>query len=157
MLSPKLIHVVIATTAAFGLSACETVTVRTDSAHDITAEGCHTYAFATEHVAGVDQPKRPTAIPRMRERLKVSIQTNMAARGYPTRRSSPGWTDVAGYAKGLTSGIRWLLRWLLRGRLGLRLLRPGLALWRLRRGLRRSLGFQPKHASRWICSTRQTH
>ena len=35
MLSPKLIYVVLAATAAFGLCACETVTVKTDSAHDI--------------------------------------------------------------------------------------------------------------------------
>ncbi len=80
MLSPKLIHVVIATTAAFGLCACETVTVRTDSAHDITVDGCHTYAFATEHVAGVDQPAA-YGNPLNAERLKVSIQSNMAARG----------------------------------------------------------------------------
>jgi hypothetical protein len=80
MLSPKLIHVVLATTAAFGLCACETVTVKTDSAHDITADGCHTYAFANEHVAGVDQPAA-YGNPLNAERLKVSIQNNMAARG----------------------------------------------------------------------------
>ena len=80
MLSPKLIHVVLAATAAFGLCACETVTVRTDSAHDISAADCHTYAFANEHVAGVDQPAA-YANPLNAERLKVSIQSNMAARG----------------------------------------------------------------------------
>src|SRR5277367_5973233 len=80
MFSPKLIHVVLAATAAFGLCACETVTVKTDSAHDISAEGCHTYAFANEHVAGVDQPAA-YGNPLNAERLKVSIQTNMAARG----------------------------------------------------------------------------
>jgi hypothetical protein len=80
MLNPKLIHWVVAGTAAFGLAACETVTVRTDSAHDITADGCHTYAFANEHVAGVDQPAA-YANPLNAQRLKDSIQTNMAARG----------------------------------------------------------------------------
>jgi Domain of unknown function (DUF4136) len=80
MSSPKLIHVVLATAAALGLCACETVTVRTDSAHDISAAECHTYAFATEHVAGVDQPAA-YGNPLNAERLKVSIQSNMAARG----------------------------------------------------------------------------
>jgi Domain of unknown function (DUF4136) len=80
MLNPKLIHLVFVGTAAFGLAACETVTVRTDSAHDISAAGCHTYAFANEHVAGVDQPAA-YGNPLNAERLKVSIQSNMAARG----------------------------------------------------------------------------
>jgi hypothetical protein len=80
MLNPRIIHLLLAGAAAFGLAACETVTVRTDSAHDITAASCHTYAFATEHVAGIDQPAA-YGNPLNAERLKVSIQSNMAARG----------------------------------------------------------------------------
>jgi hypothetical protein len=80
MLNPKFIHLVLVGTAAFSLAACETVTVRTDAAHDISATSCHTYAFANEHVAGVDQPAA-YGNPLNAERLKVSIQNNMAARG----------------------------------------------------------------------------
>lgn len=65
---------------AFTLAACEPVTVRTDSAHDISADHCHTYAFATEHVAGVDQADA-YGNPLNMERLKSAIQSNMTARG----------------------------------------------------------------------------
>ena len=80
MLNPKILRLALAAAAAFALAECETVTVRTDSAHDITADHCHTYAFANEHVAGVDQPAA-YANPLNAERLKVAIQSNMAARG----------------------------------------------------------------------------
>jgi len=62
------------------LSACNTVAVRTDYAKDMSASVCHTYAFAMEHVAGADQPAA-YANPLNAERLRVSIQSNMAARG----------------------------------------------------------------------------
>src|SRR5260370_11656840 len=65
---------------ALGLSACNTVAVRTDYAKDMSASICHTYAFAAEHVANADQPAA-YANPLNAERLRVSIQSNMAARG----------------------------------------------------------------------------
>ena len=80
MLNPKFIHAAVACTVAVGLSACNTVAVRTDSARDMSASICHTYAFAMEHVANADQPAA-YANPLNAERLKVSIQSNMAARG----------------------------------------------------------------------------
>jgi Domain of unknown function (DUF4136) len=66
--------------AALGLSACNTVAVRTDYAKDMSATICHTYAFAMEHVANGDQPAA-YANPLNAERLRVSIQSNMTARG----------------------------------------------------------------------------
>jgi hypothetical protein len=65
---------------ALGLSACNTVAVRTDYARDMSASICHTYAFATEHVANGEQPAA-YANPLNAERLRVSIQSNMAGRG----------------------------------------------------------------------------
>src|ERR1700691_5451137 len=65
---------------ALGLSACSTVAVRTDYARDMSASICHTYAFAMEHVANVDQPAA-YANPINAERLRTAIQNNMAARG----------------------------------------------------------------------------
>jgi len=65
---------------ALGLSACSSVAVRTDYAKDLSASICHTYAFAMEHVANADQPAA-YANPLNAERLRVSIQSNMAARG----------------------------------------------------------------------------
>ena len=79
MLNRTLIPVV-ACTVALGLSACNTVAVRTDYAKDMSVSVCHTYAFAMEHVANADQPAA-YANPLNAERLRVSIQSQMAARG----------------------------------------------------------------------------
>ena len=70
----------VACTVALGLSACNTVAVRTDSAHDMSVSVCHTYAFANEHVANADEPAA-YGNPLNAERLRVSIQANMGARG----------------------------------------------------------------------------
>src|SRR5260370_14972272 len=67
---------------ALGLSACNTVAVRTDYAKDMSASICHTYAFAAEHVANADQPAA-YANPLNAERLRGSIQSNMADRRIP--------------------------------------------------------------------------
>jgi Domain of unknown function (DUF4136) len=79
MLNRNLIAVA-ACAAALGLSACNTVAVRTDYAKDLSASVCHTYAFAMEHVANADQPAA-YANPLNAERLRVSIQSQMSARG----------------------------------------------------------------------------
>jgi hypothetical protein len=71
---------VVACTVALGLSACNTVAVRTDTAKDMSASICHTYAFANEHVANADEPAA-YGNPLNAERLRVSIQSNMGARG----------------------------------------------------------------------------
>ena len=80
MLNPKILLSAVSCTVALSLTACNTVAVRTDSARDMSASICHTYAFAMEHVANADQPAA-YANPLNAERLKVSIQSNMAARG----------------------------------------------------------------------------
>jgi hypothetical protein len=79
MLNPKIVLVMVAGLSA-GLSACNTVAVRTDSAKDMSASVCHTYAFANEHVANADQPAA-YGNPLNAERLRQSIQSHMAARG----------------------------------------------------------------------------
>src|SRR5258708_10843812 len=65
---------------ALGVTACNTVAARADYAKDMSASICHTYAFAAEHVANADQPAA-YANPLNAERLRVSIQSQMAARG----------------------------------------------------------------------------
>jgi hypothetical protein len=97
MLKRTLIPVV-ACTVALGLSACNTVAVRTDSAKDMSVSVCHTYAFANEHVANADEPAA-YGNPLNAERLRVSIQSNMAARGIQlVDRASADC--VVGYAMG---------------------------------------------------------
>src|SRR5882724_3273795 len=97
MLNRTLIPVV-ACTVALGLSACNTVAVRTDYAKDMSVSVCHTYAFAMEHVANGEQPAA-YANPLNAERLRASIQTNMTARGIQlVDRASADC--VVGYAMG---------------------------------------------------------
>jgi hypothetical protein len=80
MLNRNLLIPVVACAVALGLSACNTVAVRTDSAKDMSASVCHTYAFAMEHVANADQPAA-YGNPLNAERLRASIQSQMGARG----------------------------------------------------------------------------
>ena len=97
MLNPRIIPIAVAC-SALGLSACNTVAVRTDYARDMSASICHTYAFAMEHVANADQPAA-YANPLNAERLRASIQTNMSARGIQlVDRASADC--VVGYAMG---------------------------------------------------------
>src|SRR6202790_4468345 len=79
MLKRTLIPVV-ACTVALGVNACNTLAVRTGSAKDMSVSVCHTYAFANEHVANADQPAA-YGNPLNAERLRVSIQSHMAAKG----------------------------------------------------------------------------
>ena len=97
MLNRSLVAVV-AGVAALGLSACNTVAVRTDYARDMSASMCHTYAFAMEHVANIDQPAA-YANPLNAERLRTAIQYNMAARGIQLVDRSAA-DCVVGYAMG---------------------------------------------------------
>jgi hypothetical protein len=81
------------------LAACTPyVAVKTDYAKDMSAAICHTYAFADEHVANGDQPAA-WANPINAERLRVSIQSNMSAKGIEL--VDRGVADcVVGYAMG---------------------------------------------------------
>src|ERR1700726_2338511 len=98
MLKRTLIPVV-ACTVALGLSACNTVAVRTDSAKDMSVSVCHTYAFANEHVINSGGEQEAYGNPLNAERLRVSIQSNMAAKGIQL--VERGQADcVVGYAMG---------------------------------------------------------
>jgi len=90
---------VVACTVALGLSACNTVAVRTDSAKDMSVSVCHTYAFANEHVVNSGGEQEAYGNPLNAERLRVSIQSNMAAKGIQL--VERGQADcVVGYAMG---------------------------------------------------------
>jgi hypothetical protein len=91
---------VAACAVALGLSACSTVAVRTDYAKDLSVAICHTYAFANEHVVnagGGDEAAYGN--PLNADRLRVSIQNSLAARGiqYVDRAQAD---CVVGYALG---------------------------------------------------------
>jgi hypothetical protein len=98
MANPKIVLAVIAATLSVGLAACETVSVRTDSAKDLSVASCHTYAFANEHVAVLDQ-SAAFGNPLNAERLRAAIQTNMSIRGFQEVDRAAA-DCVVGYAMG---------------------------------------------------------
>jgi hypothetical protein len=64
-----------------GLVACAPyIAVKTDYAKDTSVGICHTYAFADEHIANIDQPAA-YANPINADRLRTAIQSNFAAKG----------------------------------------------------------------------------
>src|SRR5450631_3148027 len=88
----------IAAGACLALAACSGLAVRTDMNPSYSVLNCHTYAFAMEHVANADQPAA-YANPLNAERLRVSIQSQMSARGIQlVDRASADC--VVGYAMG---------------------------------------------------------
>src|SRR5258708_15775989 len=99
MVNPKIIRTAVACTAlGLGLRGCNSVGVRSGYGRDMSASVCHTYAFAMEHVANGEQPAA-YANPLDAERLRVSSQSNMAARGIElVDRASADC--VVGYAMG---------------------------------------------------------
>jgi Domain of unknown function (DUF4136) len=98
MSTRKMIHAAVAGALGMALAACNTVSVRTDYARDLSASICHTYAFADEHVASIDHPAA-YANPLNAERLRVAIQSNMAAKGIQLV-DRPAADCVVGYAMG---------------------------------------------------------
>ena len=99
MLNKTLIRCVAFASALAGLAACAPyVAVRTDAAPDTSVGICHTYAFADEHVANGDQPAA-YANPLNAERLRQSIQANLAAKGLQLADRAAA-DCVVGYAMG---------------------------------------------------------
>ena len=138
MLSPKLIHAASRPRRPSGFSVLVRIaTVRTDSAHDISAEGWPCiYAFANEHVAGVDQPAAYGNPLKCGVAAKASSKPTWpreASNSLRIARKLIAWSAMpsgsyARFSMVIDAGI-------LRCRLGLSgLATSGLALWRLRAG-----------------------
>ena len=60
---------------------------------------CHTYAFAQEHVANIDQPAA-YGNPLNADRLRAAIEANLAARGIRRVADRAAADCVVGYAMG---------------------------------------------------------
>jgi hypothetical protein len=98
MLTRHLIHAAAAAAVGLSLAACTTLPVTTDSNPSMSVSNCHTYAFAQEHVANADQPAA-YGNPLNAERLRVAIESNLAAKGM--QRVERGAAEcVVGYAMG---------------------------------------------------------
>jgi hypothetical protein len=84
-------------TAALG--GCTTLPVTTDVNPNLSAAGCHTYAFADEHAANADHASA-FGNPLNAERLRQAIEANMAAKGIPLAADRSSAACVVGYAMG---------------------------------------------------------
>jgi Domain of unknown function (DUF4136) len=85
--------------ALVALEACTTLPVRTDINPNMSVSNCHSFAFADEHVANTDQPSA-FGNPLNAERLRVAIESNMAAKGIQKAADRRSAECVVGYAMG---------------------------------------------------------
>ena len=85
--------------AILALGACTTLTVTTDVNPHYSVANCHTYAFAQEHVANVDQPAA-FGNPLNAERLRLAIEANMKAKGITMTADRAAADCTIGYAMG---------------------------------------------------------
>jgi hypothetical protein len=81
------------------LTACNTLPVTTDVNPGMSVSNCHTYTFAQEHVANADQPSA-FGNPLNAERLRVAIESNLAAKGIQRVADHGAAECVVGYAMG---------------------------------------------------------
>jgi hypothetical protein len=94
-----LIHSAVAGSVLVALAACNTVSVKTDVAKDMSVGSCHTYAFANEHMANADQPAA-YGNPLNAQRLKVAVQSNLSAKGIQLAANRESADCIVGYALG---------------------------------------------------------
>ena len=85
--------------AILALGACTTLPVTTDVNPHYSVANCHTYAFAQEHVANVDQPAA-FGNPLNAERLRLAIEANMSSRGIIVVADRTASDCTVGYAMG---------------------------------------------------------
>ena len=98
MVSRRLLHAAGAVALGLGLAACTGLPVKTDVNPNLSVANCHTYAFAKEYVANASRPAA-YGNPLNAERLRLAIESNLAARGI--QRTDRGAADcVVGYAIG---------------------------------------------------------
>ncbi|MDE2350235.1 MAG: DUF4136 domain-containing protein [Gammaproteobacteria bacterium] len=99
MSSRKALSVGAAVSAILALSACTSLPVTTDVNPNASVGACHTYAWAHEHYAG-GSAQAAYSNPVNADRLRVAIQSNLAAHGI--RRADTHETPdcVVGYAIG---------------------------------------------------------
>jgi len=81
------------------LGACTTLPVTTDVNPHYSVANCHTYAFAHEHVANVDQPAA-FGNPLNADRLRLAIEAQMKARDITLVADRTAADCIVGYAMG---------------------------------------------------------
>jgi hypothetical protein len=98
MLNINWVRAAAAGALGLGLAACSTLPVTTDVNPNMSVTNCHTYSFAKEYIANANQPAA-YGNPLNAERLRVAIESHLAARGL--QRADHATADcVVGYAMG---------------------------------------------------------
>jgi hypothetical protein len=98
MLNVNWVRAAAAGALGLGLAACSTLPVTTDVNPNMSVANCHTYSFAKEYIANANQPAA-YGNPLNAERLRVAIESHLAARGL--QRVDHATADcVVGYAMG---------------------------------------------------------
>ncbi len=95
----SMVCVAVAGALGVALTACNSLPVTTDVAPGMSVSNCHTYTFAQEHVANADQPSA-FGNPLNAERLRVAIESNLAAKGIQRVADHGPAECVVGYAMG---------------------------------------------------------
>lgn len=95
----KAMHYTLLTGACLVLGGCNTLPVTTDLNPNYSVTNCHTYAFAQEHVANIDQPAA-FGNPLNADRLRSAIETNLAAKGVRRVNDHSAADCIVGYALG---------------------------------------------------------
>jgi hypothetical protein len=99
MLNRYLVGTTAAGALVLGLAACTSLPVTTDVNPNMSVSNCHTYAFAKEYIANANQPAA-YGNPLNAERLRVAIESNLAARGIQRAADHAAADCVVGYAMG---------------------------------------------------------
>lgn len=99
MSSRKALSVGAAVSAILALSACTSLPVTTDVNPNASVSACHTYAWAHEHYAG-GSAQAAYSNPVNADRLRVAIQSNLAAHGIRRADAQETADCVVGYAIG---------------------------------------------------------
>jgi hypothetical protein len=90
---------VLAMGAFLTLGGCNTLPVTTDINPNYSVTNCHTYSFATEHVANIDQPAA-FGNPLNADRLRAAIEANLASKGIQRVADRATPDCIVGYALG---------------------------------------------------------
>ncbi len=99
MVTRSMVYGAAAGALGVALTACNTLPVTTDVNPGMSVSNCHTYTFAQEHVANADQPSA-FGNPLNAERLRVAIESNLAAKGIQRVADHGAAECVVGYAMG---------------------------------------------------------
>jgi hypothetical protein len=99
MRSKSIVQTLAVGRALIALEACTGLPVRTDINPNMSVANCHSYAFADEHVANTDQPSA-FGNPLNAERLRMAIESNMAAKGLQKAADRRSAECIVGYAMG---------------------------------------------------------